>query len=179
MSRLTIHAADASSTVELDTVDPDEIARKLGGLGVRFERWPTRPLPGDAEADVVLSRYAGEIRRLQRECGYQAADVIRLRPDHPERGAIRGRFLAEHTHAEDEVRFFVEGRGLFFLHWRDRVYRVLCEAGDLLSVPARMTHWFDTGPEPFVTAIRLFTDPRGWVADYTGSDIAEHFPLLA
>jgi cupin superfamily acireductone dioxygenase involved in methionine salvage len=28
------------------------------------------------------------------------------------------------------------------------VYAVLCKAGDLLSVPANTTHWFDMGTRP-------------------------------
>ncbi|MCA9571635.1 MAG: cupin [Myxococcales bacterium] len=179
MSRLSIHAVADPGRVVAESVDGDEIARKLGGIGVRFERWATRSLPPSAEPDAILARYAKDVRRLQAEGGYTAADVIRLRPDSPDGRALRDRFLAEHTHAEDEVRFFVEGQGLFFLHTRGHVYRVLCEAGDLLSVPALMTHWFDTGPEPHLTAIRLFSNPRGWIADYTGSDIAERFPLLS
>jgi 1,2-dihydroxy-3-keto-5-methylthiopentene dioxygenase len=55
---------------------------------------------------------------------------------------------------------------------------VLCEAGDLISVPAGIRHWFDMGPSPRFTAIRLFTSPEGWVARYTGDPIAEAYPRL-
>jgi 1,2-dihydroxy-3-keto-5-methylthiopentene dioxygenase len=87
-------------------------------------------------------------------------------------------FLKEHTHSDHEVRFFVEGRGLFFLHPDDKVYGILCEAGDLLTVPAHTKHWFDLGSAPDLKCIRLFTTPEGWVANYTGSDIAQQFPTL-
>jgi 1,2-dihydroxy-3-keto-5-methylthiopentene dioxygenase len=53
---------------------------------------------------------------------------------------------------------------------------VICEQGDLISVPDGTTHWFDMGPRPHFTAIRLFTNPEGWVANFTGSDIASRFP---
>ena len=99
-------------------------------------------------------------------------------PDHPDRDAARKKFLDEHTHAEDEVRFFVDGRGLFSLHIDGRVYEVLCERGDLIGVPADTTHWFDMGPRPEFTAIRLFNNPEGWVARFTGSDIADRFGRL-
>jgi len=58
------------------------------------------------------------------------------------------------------------------------VYGVLCEAGDLISVPAGTRHWFDMGGAPDFQCIRLFTTPEGWVADYTGDDIARRFPRL-
>ena len=53
---------------------------------------------------------------------------------------------------------------------------VMCMGGDLIGVPANTKHWFDMGPEPSFTCIRLFTTPEGWVADFTGDKIAESFP---
>ena len=89
---------------------------------------------------------------------------------------MRRKFLDEHFHKEDEVRFFVDGSGLFTLHVDGKVYEVLCKKGDLISVPDGTTHWFDMGPEPRFVAIRFFTDPEGWVGHFTGSDIATRFP---
>jgi 1,2-dihydroxy-3-keto-5-methylthiopentene dioxygenase len=102
-----------------------------------------------------------------------------MKPDHPEKAAMRTKFLSEHTHSEDEVRFFVEGSGLFSLHIGGSVYLVTCERGDLLSVPAGTRHWFDMGDSPRFAAIRLFLDPSGWVAKYTGDAIADRFPKHA
>lgn len=53
---------------------------------------------------------------------------------------------------------------------------VLCQAGDLISVPDGALHWFDMGPEPEFTCVRLFTNPQGWVAEFSGSEIADQFP---
>ena len=110
------------------------------------------------------------------EGGYRSIDVAAIAPDHPERDALRGKFLSEHTHGEDEVRFFVDGEGLFTLHHDARVFNMLCTAGDLISVPAGMPHWFDMGAAPRFTAIRLFVNSDGWIAKFTGSDIAARFP---
>ena len=52
----------------------------------------------------------------------------------------------------------------------------LCERNDLIGVPAGIRHWFDMGPAPRFTAIRLFTTPKGWVAKFTGDTIAARFP---
>ena len=179
MSRLTVCTREQPRVPLLMTEDGDEITRCLGDVGVRFERWTaSRPLASGASQDDVLLAYAVEVERLKAEGGYQAADGIRLSPDHPQKVALRAKFLDEHTHAEDEVRFFVEGQGLFYLHIDQRVFMVLCCQGDLISVPADTTHWFDTGPEPDLTAVRLFTNPEGWVARYTGSDMATRFPKM-
>jgi 1,2-dihydroxy-3-keto-5-methylthiopentene dioxygenase len=49
---------------------------------------------------------------------------------------------------------------------------VICCRGDLMSVPTGVKHWFDMGPNPSFTVIRIFTDPAGWVAQFTGDKIA-------
>ena len=115
---------------------------------------------------------------MQAEGGYQTVDAISLGPDHPQRAELRQKFLSEHTHSEDEVRFFVDGKGLFCLHIGDEVLQVLCERNDWLSVPAGTCHWFDMGERPCFSAIRFFNNQEGWVAQFTGDPIAERYPLL-
>lgn len=173
MSRLQVFADSDEHIALLDTTDAAAIGDALETIGVRFERWPLRPL--DSAADI-LTVYADEVARLTEEGGYRSIDVAKIAPDHPEREAMRGKFLSEHTHGEDEVRFFVDGEGLFTLHHDARVFNMLCTAGDLISVPAGMAHWFDMGAAPRFTAIRLFVNPDGWIAKFTGSDIATRFP---
>jgi len=113
------------------------------------------------------------------EKGFRSVDVIKMVPDHPKKAELRQKFLSEHTHSEDEVRFFVEGQGLFNIHRQGQVYAVRCEKGDLIGVPDGTPHWFDMGPNPNFIAIRLFTSTEGWVAHLTGNDIATRFPFLA
>jgi 1,2-dihydroxy-3-keto-5-methylthiopentene dioxygenase len=111
-------------------------------------------------------------------------DVVTMAPDEtdpdwPEKArAARGKFLGEHIHDEDEVRFFVSGRGCFYLHVGNRVLAVVCEAGDLIAVPRGTRHWFDMGTSPRFTAVRFFQREDGWVGDFTGSGIARLFPSL-
>ena len=164
---------------QLLTSDPELIASELRQRGIGFERWPARAtLAPDADQAAILAAYAPEIARVQQGGGYATVDAIRLNPDHPDRVALRQKFLAEHTHSEDEVRFFVEGRGLFCLHIGDEVLQVLCETNDWISVPAGTQHWFDMGSAPQFCAIRFSDNPDGWVAQFTGDPIAEQFPLL-
>ncbi|MFM7394428.1 MAG: 1,2-dihydroxy-3-keto-5-methylthiopentene dioxygenase [Cyanobium sp.] len=163
----------------LQTTDPERIAAELERRGLRFQRWPARvTLPAGADQAAILAAYAEEIGRVQAEGSYPTVDAIRLTADHPDRLALREKFLAEHTHGEDEVRFFVEGRGLFCLHLEGEVLQVLCESGDWISVPAGTRHWFDMGPEPSFCALRFFDNPEGWVARFTGDPIAERYPRL-
>ena len=118
------------------------------------------------------------IAQVQAGGSYPTVDAISIHPEHPKREQLRQQFLAEHTHSEDEVRFFVDGRGLFCLHIGDEVLQVLCERNDWLSVPAGTRHWFDMGERPCFSAIRFFNNQDGWVAQFTGDPIAKRYPLL-
>ncbi|MDR3385898.1 MAG: acireductone dioxygenase [Rudaea sp.] len=179
MSWLRIYSEKDGGTALMSTGTHADIARELGQVGVRFERWQaSQPVVPGASQDEVIAAYRPDIERLQRENGYQAVDVISLNPDHPDRAALRQKFLNEHTHSEDEVRFFVAGRGQFTLHIGDKVYEVLCEQGDLIGVPDGTRHWFDMSESPCFIAIRLFTNKEGWVANFTGDEIAARFPRL-
>lgn len=175
MSELRIYA-EGGDLLETHH-DHAAITALLEGRGIRFERWPTHlDLPADAGPDEVLERYAPQVTALEDEYGFKSVDVIALRPDHPEREALRGKFLDEHVHADFEVRFFVDGSGLFYFHLDDRVYGLECQQGDFVSVPAGTRHWFDMGPEPDFKCIRFFRVEEGWVADFTGEGIAATFP---
>jgi 1,2-dihydroxy-3-keto-5-methylthiopentene dioxygenase len=179
MSRLRIFEEGRGEAPLHTFGDHGRIARELGKAGVRYERWEaSQPIAPGAAPETVIEAYRPDIERLQREGGYKAVDVISLGADHPQKDALRQKFLNEHTHSEDEVRFFVAGQGLFTLHIGERVYEVLCCQGDLIGVPDGTRHWFDMGPNPGFVAIRLFTNPEGWVAQFTGDAIAQRFPRL-
>jgi 1,2-dihydroxy-3-keto-5-methylthiopentene dioxygenase len=176
-SKLSVYDEHAPERPELVTTDGAEIACLLAERGVRFERWTTeRELAPGADAAAVLAAYASSVARVQADGGYQTVDVIRLPKGTPDTAPMRAKFLAEHRHTEDEVRFFVEGSGAFYLHLGAKIYQAICVRGDLISVPASTLHWFDMGPDPDFTAIRFFNNPEGWVAQYSGSGIATRFP---
>lgn len=178
MAALTVYWDTDAAVPELASRDWLVVSAHLAHAGILFERWVVEPeLSADADAARVLAAYAAPIARLKACRGFQCADVVRVAPDMPDLDAFRRTFLSEHTHTEDEARFFVEGSGCFYLHIGTRVYRVVCERGDMISIPAGTRHWFDMGEHASFTAVRLFTRPDGWVADYTGAAIAGRFPL--
>jgi 1,2-dihydroxy-3-keto-5-methylthiopentene dioxygenase len=182
MSLLVTWHDDNPSTVVRQVADPDEIAAVLGQVGCRYERRDVRPgLAADADQDVVLAAYRDVIDEIVAKEGFVAVDVAGTHPsDDPgwaqEAKALRGTFINEHTHGEDEVRFMVRGSGVFFLHIAGKVHAVHAVAGDLLGVPQGTTHWFDMGPAPDLTTIRFFRNPQGWAGVPTGSDISQRFP---
>jgi len=169
----------AKTQPKLLTRDADLIQAELAQRGIAFERWPARvQLSADADQAAILQAYAPEIARVRQGGGYATVDAIRLTPEHPDRVALRNKFLAEHTHSEDEVRFFVEGRGLFCLHLGDEVLQLICEQNDWIAVPAGTRHWFDMGPKPHFCALRFFNNTEGWVAEFSGDPIAKRYPRL-
>ncbi len=177
MSRLTIYEDQAPGEPVLATEDAGRIANELATIGVRFERRDNPvALAQDAPAEDVLAAYKPYLDALIGTSGAGSADVIKLTPDNPNVEALRQKFISEHTHTEDEVRFFVHGAGNFIMHVQGRVYDAHCTQGDLISVPANTKHWFDAGPEPSFTALRVFTDTSGWVPHYTGDALSERFP---
>ena len=177
MSRLRIFADDRPDAPLSVAHDHATIAETLSTIGVAFEQWrAAQPIrPGDP-SEAIIAAYQADIDRISAERGFTTIDVVSIAPDNPNREAMRAKFLDEHLHKEDEVRFFVAGSGLFSLHVDGKVYEVLCEAGDLISVPDGATHWFDMGPEPSFVAIRFFQQPDGWGGHFTRTDIAQRFP---
>lgn len=177
MSRLRIFADDAPDNPQFTSHDGDAIASELAKIGVTFERWKaSQPVEPGASPDEVMAAYRSDIDRLVAERGFKTVDVVSIAPDNPKREEMRTKFLDEHFHKEDEVRFFVAGSGLFTLHVGGKVYEIECVKDDLIAVPDGTTHWFDMGPEPSFVAIRFFTEPDGWVGHFTGTDIAQRFP---
>lgn len=156
----------------------EEIQAFLNERGVFYDVWqPQFELGKDAVQEDVLRAFDHTLKPFMEEGGYKTADVISVYPDTENLLAIRQKFLAEHTHTEDEIRYFVEGQGLFWFNLEngEPVFSVLCQKGDILSVPAGTKHWFDLGPEAHVRAIRVFQDPSGWVAHYTDSGIDQKY----
>lgn len=179
MSELTIYDAGNDVRRREQTAVPGQMKRLLSEIGVRYDVWGLRDgiTPATADAEI-LNAYAPEIAQLKAEGGYVTTDILRLKPGTPDTAPLRAKFLSEHTHGEDEVRFFTEGAAAFYLRSENTIYRMILNAGDLLSVPALTRHWFDMGPNPGFTTIRMFNNPDGWVATYTGDPIAERLPLF-
>ena len=179
MSSLSVYHVSSPEIPNKVLTHLEDIASTLAEQGVRFDRWQaTAKIQPGASQEEVIAAYQEHIDKLMTERGYLTVDVVSLNSDHPQKAELRARFLDEHHYAEDEVRFFVSGRGLYSLHIGDYVYAVLCEKNDLILVPAGTPHWFDMGEHPHFVAIRLFNNPEGRVADLTGDDIASRFPRL-
>ncbi|MGB6974553.1 MAG: cupin domain-containing protein [Terracidiphilus sp.] len=148
-----------------------EVRAELAALGIDYERWSLDRVPPDCSAEEVLAAYAGEIAEMKHRGGYVTADVIDVNPATANLEAMLAKFDKEHTHSEDEVRFILAGRGIFFLHIGGRVASVEVGPGDMLRVPRGTTHWFTLCEDRRIRAIRWFQDTTGWTPHYTGSGV--------
>lgn len=152
----------------------EEIVSFLAKRGFHYEKWEVDgKISATATNQDILKSYESNINEYCAKKGYKTFDIINVNTNTPNLEQLRQKFLKEHTHSEDEVRFFIYGKGLFWFNYQDEIFALLCESGDILSVPALYKHWFDMGPTPDVKVIRIFTDPQGWVANYTESNIDE------
>lgn len=177
MSTLTVYSDREPGQVLGRYERFDEIREQLATIGVEFERWEAnQPLSATAGPDEVIAAYREEIDRLKAKYGFVSIDVVSMHPEHPNAGTARDAFLSEHTHSDFETRFFVDGQGAFYIRAGGKVYLAVCTQGDLINLPANITHWFDMGPKPDFKAIRFFRIPEGWVGHFTGDKIAERFP---
>lgn len=177
MTTLTVYSEQDATRPLASYSDFETIRDQLAALGIEFERWEaSRPLSPTATPEEVMEAYKDSIDVLNRKYGFQSVDVVSMHPDHPQAEAARGKFLAEHTHADFETRFFVDGSGAFYVRKNGHVYLLVCTRGDLINLPANTTHWFDMGPRPNFKAIRFFRIADGWVGNFTGDTIADRFP---
>lgn len=158
--------------LHLQIEDPGQIKAYMNQRGIFFDQWSCAvEFEDDASQEEIIAAYAKDLDPFMKSGGYLTADVININATTPNYEAVRAKFLAEHTHSEDEIRFFVDGKGLFWFNLDkedEPIFNLLCEQGDLISVPAGVKHWFDAGENnPFVKAIRIFIDMSGWVPHYT------------
>lgn len=109
----------------------------------------------------------GALDRLKVARGYVEEDVVELRPDTENLEQICAKFEDEHLHTDDEVRYVLEGEGIFDIRSADdRWMRVTVEKGDLIVVPADRYHRFFLTDRKHIRCVRLFKDASGWVPHY-------------
>ncbi len=160
--------------------DSAEIASILDPVGVRLERWSIpkdqklaallaleRPAPDESEG--LLAFFEPRFEHLRSTLGYQARDLVALSPSLPGLDALLERFLSCHTHDDDEIRYVIEGEGIFGFVLQDGAQVELTVLpGDYINVPRGAEHWFRLPPARRIKAIRYFTSREGWVPLYTG-----------
>ena len=139
------------------------------------DRTPTPIDAGVLEANGILyrdlgrdpDRYQPALDELRDRRGYVTQDEVALAPETPNLDAICAKFADEHHHDDDEVRFVLDGEGIFDIRSTDdRWMRVVVEPGDLIVVPKGKHHRFLLTEAKHIRCARLFKDTSGWTPIY-------------
>jgi len=158
------------------TTDPTKIGPFLATEGIDYAEWKlpaevtslaSKNRLSDDEKNRLLEIFQSEISEVAKSKGYVDADVVAIRGDLPGIDDALAKFDKVHFHDDDEVRAIVGGRGVFgFITEDGRQFLLEVSAGEYISVPAGMWHWFYCYEDRNITALRLFKDTTGWTPHY-------------
>ncbi len=135
-----------------------------------------RPVLSAEEKEGVLASLSGQIERLAGGQGYGGCDLVVLHPEVDNLDALLETFARCHTHTDDEVRYIVDGEGVFGVVLPDGGQAELTvRAPEYISVPQGLEHWFHLTDARRIKAVRVFMEGERWAADFTGTTV--RFPL--
>ena len=160
--------------------DLPAIQHRLARLGIMLHHWPApvdararelleKKILNDTEKEELLGHVQNRFEELKRAQGYQARDLVVIHEDIPGLADMLGKFDKIHTHADDEVRYILDGRGYFgFIEPDGKQFLLEVSSGDYINVPANTEHWFEMRGCTRCKAVRYFIDTSGWTPNYTG-----------
>lgn len=150
--------------------DPTQIREYLSKIGIEYAHWQIVELAQDADDQAVLNAYSEKIDEVKQAGGYTSVDVVNVHSATPSLDEMLNKFNREHWHDEDEVRFVVQGQGLFHVHPEGRaVAAIEVSVGDMIRIPHGMQHWFNLCGGRQIKVIRFFQNMTGWTPYYTES----------
>ncbi len=163
--------------------DLQSIANELASLKVKLNYWSLGDNPhmrdllakdslSEDEKEVVLQGLDNYFEQLKQTAGYQSRDLIVLHTNTPNLDGLLSKFERIHFHADDEVRYIIDGEGVFgFVRPDGSQVELTIQAEEYINVPAETEHWFYLTSNRRIKAVRYFTNTEGWVPEYTGTEI--------
>ncbi|WCL48187.1 1,2-dihydroxy-3-keto-5-methylthiopentene dioxygenase [Leptospira sp. GIMC2001] len=155
--------------------NPSEVKDFLGKQGIEYRLWETssdinnllnQESLSDQEKEEVLLKLDNRFQELSKEFGYKARDLIVLNPNVPGIQDMLAKFDKLHYHTDDEVRYIVDGSGIFGFLINGQKFTVEVEKNDFISVPKNTNHWFELDSKLRIKAVRYFLDNSGWAPVY-------------
>ena len=141
------------------------------------EGWPLEPATNVTESDLlaegIIVTYIpvdDPFPVLEYTVMWPVHDTIELTQSQmtPEQVKAYG---TEHRHESPEVRYILDGNGIFDIRDRkDRMLRVHVEAGDLLILPGERWHRFVV--DGYIKAQRRFVLGESWKSEYRNATVA-------
>ncbi|MEO0688412.1 MAG: cupin domain-containing protein [Cyanobacteria bacterium J06649_11] len=160
-----------------------DIQRELNPLNIEVNHWEIGSEPklksllaqeslNDEEKEYILEQLDTYFQQLAKTAGYKERDLIALHSRVPNLDAILSKFDKIHTHADAEVRYIIDGEGIFgFVRPDGSQIELTIQPEDYINVPSGVEHWFYLTPSRRIKAIRYFTTTEGWVPEYTNTKI--------
>jgi len=127
----------------------------------------------DPEKDEVLLGLEYRFDQLKKEQGYRSRDLVVLHNKVPGIEEMLAKFDKLHYHTDEEVRYIIDGTGIFgFSIARDK-FEVHVKQGDFISIPQNTHHWFALDKSRRIKAVRYFKDNSGWTPVYVEEKLAQ------
>lgn len=107
-----------------------------------------------------------ELQKIRQAKGYNYMDILDLCPDKVENYEQKLiNFYTEHIHADEEIRYCLEGSGYFDVRGKDdRWIRIWITPGALIILPAGIYHRFTLDTTNYIKLMRLFLGEPVWTA---------------
>lgn len=162
--------------------DLQSISKELAPLNIQLRHWAIGEdgqlkshlasySLDDNEKEQVLQSLDRYFEQLKQTAGYQERDLIVLHPGIPNLDEMLKKFDSIHTHADDEVRYIIDGEGIFgFVRPDGSQVELTVQPEEYINVPAGCEHWFYLTQNRRIKAIRYFIGKEGWVPQYTGTE---------
>ena len=163
-----------------------DIARELTPFKVQLNYWSVGDNPDtrnliaqealtEEEKEQVLQALDGYFEQLKERDGYQSRDLIVLHPNIPNLDVLLSKFERCHTHADNEVRYIIDGEGVFgFVRPDASQVELTIQPEEYINVPAGTEHWFYLTETKRIKAVRYFNTTEGWIPEYTDTEIRFH-----
>jgi 1,2-dihydroxy-3-keto-5-methylthiopentene dioxygenase len=121
---------------------------------------------GDSEKEELLAGLEYRFDQLKKQYNYKARDLVVLHDEVPGITDILAKFDKLHFHTDEEVRYIVDGSGVFGFIIGGEKFEVHVGKGDFISIPQNTNHWFTLDAKMRIKAVRYFKDNSGWVPVY-------------
>ncbi|XP_043692158.1 1,2-dihydroxy-3-keto-5-methylthiopentene dioxygenase 1-like [Telopea speciosissima] len=126
---------------------------KLKELGVLYWRLNPKNYENDEE-----------LRNIRESRGYNYVDILDICPEKLENYEEKVKnFYTEHIHANEEIRYCLEGSGYFDVRDKDdRWVRIWMKEGDMIALPSGIYHRLALDTGKYLKLMRLFVDEPVW-----------------
>lgn len=161
----------------------DDIRRELAPLHIEISHWPiemtnivgsllTADTLNEQQKENLLKALDDRFEEQKSQYGYQSRDLVVLHPKVPRLEEMLNIFDKCHTHDDDEVRYIVDGAGVFgFCLPTGQQALLTVVKEEYVRIPANVEHWFVLDPDRRIKAVRYFSNKEGWVAHFTGTPV--------